>query len=1130
MRNRLRRLSVVWFCSLGLLAGLGLLGGLSGGMAAGTSDEATDLWWRFESGPGGEPVGGAALASTGPTADHFQGMPAENRALELDGRGAYIRVPDDGRRGTLKFRQGDPITLEAWVRSDAVASGRNVYIVGKGRTHEGEARDNQNYALRLRGMGGQARLSFLFRSQGDEANGSDWHRWTSQSGFTPDGTWHHVAVSYRFGDPESLRGFIDGQRVGGSWDMGGATDRPPVVDDDALWIGSSMGGSGSSSFRGGIDDLVIARRIVPEEELLSRRIPIVRPPTAPPSGIPADAVLMTLHEGVSDASWPHGLGDAEETWRQSAFGLVSIPTPYARGGVRRDWDGAVLVTAMAEIDLPDEPLEWMLRAGGLSRLWIGETVVAETPPHLKNTGGHSEVEPYPYDDPWLRPARPGHRERVVTHTSAPGPTLVTLQTVIGGPNLRPEAGEILVAVRPQGQTEWQVLSTAATIPLTDPAWETFAWSQRDQMRRIDDRRRRDAASADDDYWDRRHQAARRFVESLPPLEIPEVPGGGAGDDTAGRRVAGGNPIDAFIGAGLREAGLEPTPVSEDGPFLRRVYLDCVGVPPDEGEIARFEQLSGDRDARRSAVIERLLDDPRTADHWTAYWLDVLAENPSILKPTLNNTGPFRWYIHDAMRDNVPIDRWVTDLVRMEGSVLGGGPAGFAMATENDVPMAAKAHVLATAFLGVNMKCARCHDAPYHDWTQGDLFSLAAMLEREPIRIPASSSVPDGFFAGESDGVSLITLSVRPGDEIPPAWPLAAETGATPLEAWLSDRDDSSRERLAAHLTRPENRRFAEVIVNRLWARLIGEGLVEPLEDWDGARPSHPELLDYLARELTSSGYDVRHVLGIILRSRLYQREATDRAITMRAESRHFAAPRRRRMTAEQVVDSMHAAVGRRMRVDDLTFDPEGRQRPNVFLNLGSPRRAWQLTSLSNERDRPSLSLPRAAAVTECLEAFGWSGSRQEPINRRSDEPNVIQPGVLAGGALSIQLTRLTDDDALTEICLQADSAEGLVETLFLRFLTRPPTATERQLFVGLVGDGFDSRVLDTPIPPQTPPREPAVSWANHLSSEANNIRIREGERLLQGPDPTGRLAPGWRQRLEDVAWALMNTPEFQYLP
>jgi len=125
------------------------------------------------------------------------------------------------------------------------------------------------------------------------------------------------------------------------------------------------------------------------------------------------------------------------------------------------------------------------------------------------------------------------------------------------------------------------------------------------------------------------------------------------------------------------------------------------------------------------------------------------------------------------------------------------------------------------------------------------------------------------------------------------------------------------------------------------------------------------------------------------------------------------------MTAEQIVDSLHAVVGRAIDSDELTFDPEARMKPTAQNNLGKPRRAWQLTSLSNERDRPALSLPRAAAVAECMEAFGWTGSRQEPINHRQDEPNVIQPGILANGLLSIQLTVMTDRDELTADAIAA---------------------------------------------------------------------------------------------------------------
>jgi len=145
-----------------------------------------------------------------------------------------------------------------------------------------------------------------------------------------------------------------------------------------------------------------------------------------------------------------------------------------------------------------------------------------------------------------------------------------------------------------------------------------------------------------------------------------------------------------------------TPLAEDLVFLRRVFLDTVGVVPGETEIAAFR---ADRSAdRRARLIDRLLADPRWADHQMGYWLDVLAENPNLINPTLNNTGPFRWWLHEALVDHKPLDLLVTELVRLEGSERGGGPAGFGVASQNDVPAAAKGIILAGAFLSRACAC------------------------------------------------------------------------------------------------------------------------------------------------------------------------------------------------------------------------------------------------------------------------------------------------------------------------------------------------------------------------------------------------------------------------------------------
>tara|TARA_R110002049_G_scaffold4601_4_gene31986 strand:- start:268450 stop:271767 length:3318 start_codon:yes stop_codon:yes gene_type:complete len=1104
------RLICVLGCYAGVLCGISI--GNSSLSAANHSASGTEashpaLRLTFDQAEAYVAAGDAIIKSVGPTSRDFTGMPDDNPALALDGNGDYVRVADtdDGR---LDFRSGEAITIEAWVRIESIKSGQNVYIVGKGRTFLTDEKNNQNYALRLRGVGQTARVSFLFRSQADDTHPSEWHRWTSRIGFDPDNQWHHVAVRYTFGDPETIRGYVDGQVVAGSWDMGGATRRSPIVDDDEVWVGSSMGGNAGNSLRGAIDEIAIHRRHVPDADLIHRRRVIERPPILPIESVSTEHVTVTIHESLdSHRAWPARVDSAAMTYQQSAFGFSRIPTPYGQGGVRRDWNGTVMLTAAAMVYLPDKNLQWMLRAGGLSRLWIDDEIVLRTAPHVANTSGHGDVVAYAHDDPWLRPPRPGHHEQIIDHVHhRDGPIRVTLQTLIGGKDLRHDCGEIVLAYRTHRSEPWQVLDLDAPFPLTDADWNGYRDRLDVTIDVVDDKQRRDAAKDEDSYWKQRHDRAREFAATLPSTAHDSV--------------------DAFIDAKLAGANVLPSALVDDDALIRRLYLDCVGVIPTTKEIDAIKRRGGGRDA----WVDHLLRDPRWADRWTPYWMDVLAENPNILKASLNNTGPFRWFLYDSMRDNVAFDRWVTTLVRMEGSARYGGPAGFGIATENDVPMAAKAHVITSAFLGINMKCARCHDAPYHDWTQSDLFSLSAMLANEPIVVPDTSSVPDEFFGSQSRDESLITVTLKPGEAVDAAWSL----GDPITDGQWSDhplgRDDQPRQRLAYQLTRPENQRFAETIVNRLWHQFLGEAIVEPVDDWEGASPSHPELLAFLAAELTSHDYDLKHVARLILKSNAYQRQSVDRPVTRDEEVRFFDAPRRRRMSAEQVVDSLHVAVGRAMDSDELTFDPEARMKPSALSSLGRPKRAWQFASLSNERDRPALSLPRAAAVCECLKAFGWKGTRQEPVNHRGDEANVLQPAMLSSGLLSIQLTRLTDSSDLTAECVGAKSPRELVEHLFARFLGRAPTKSERAQFVPLIRQGFSTRLLSSESLSETPVREPFVTWANHLNPEATTIRLREFDRLRGGPPATTRLTTEWRERVEDAVWALINTPEFQFIP
>lgn len=567
--------------------------------------------------------------------------------------------------------------------------------------------------------------------------------------------------------------------------------------------------------------------------------------------------------------------------------------------------------------------------------------------------------------------------------------------------------------------------------------------------------------------------------------------------------------------------LAVTPLTTDGEFIRRVTLDTIGLFPTAAEVRAF--AADKRMDKRERLIERLLAENRWADHWVGFWQDLLAENPNLVNATLNNTGPFRWWIYESFRDNKPMDMFITELIRMEGGAYDGGPAGFSLAALNDSPMVAKAGIISSALLATEMKCARCHDAPYHRSTQADLFHLGAMLAKQSVEVPKTSTVALGKLP--TDRKPLIQVTLKAGDKLTPEWTLKNLMGEA-LPPGFIEANADSRTQLAALITAPQNERFAEVMVNRVWHRYFGRGIVEPLHDWENARASHPELLKWLAREFVSHDYDLKHVARLVLNSQAYQRQARTEADA----NRLFAAPIKRRLSAEQLVDSLFTAYGKDFDTGLVCIDVDSGRTPKLALNFGEPRRAWQFVYTANDRDRPSLNLPRAQVITELMAAFGWEGNRQEPISVRKNEPNPLQPALLANGTASLWITRLSEDSGMTELALKKQSVEKLVEEVFLRVLGRMPKEAERAKFVTLLKPGYEKRVLSQTAPLIASVPRPYVSWANHVVAEANVLRQVEEVEAREGPAPTVRLQADWRMRMEDFLWALLNSPETIYIP
>lgn len=1075
--------------------------------------------WRFETGI--EPqVGDFAIkqegelktAVPGPRPSEFPLFDSTNQALHFPGDRSFLRVTDPGEGSPLDFDLGDSITMEAWVDPSPI-NGGSFYLVGKGRTNNpGVAANNQNYAFRLQGTSGGAALNFLFRSRGKSA---DWHRWTSTASVPVGDGWHHVAVTYTFGKKDSIRGYIDGEPVTGKWDMGGATDNAPVVDNDELWIGSGMGGADSSTYKGNLDEVAIYRAALTEEQIKARFRYVAPKAVVDLTRVPSDKVLVDVYEGIPDKkSWKFRPPKYVESYTLDGFTFLEIPKKYSDNAVEIDRSNPFLIRAYTHMELPKGEHRILIRARNGSRLYLDGEQIAETAFHSISGDAHGRVfDEYKGPTENIQPLHRGDSEQIVTVTGDGKSHLIQFETIIGGQGRRPEPGETGVYIAKEGQ-EFVLLSHGERPPLTRQTWDQFKLDQREFYTRLNAQRRREA-DKEKQYWDWRHDLAREVVAKQQPIAVPTV--------TSTSAVQ--NDIDRFIAAKLEEAGGQPAELSDDLAFLRRVTVDLIGTVPTRKQIREFE--ADTKPGKRSRAVDRLLAMPQWADNWVGYWQDVLAENPNIVNPTLNNTGPFRWWIHESFYDNKPFDRFVTELVMMEGSEYFGGPGGFAMATQNDAPMAAKAHVIGQAFLSLQMKCARCHDAPAHDFLQKDLFSLAAMLKRGPQQVPLTSTIPGGDEAVKSLAVAV---TLKPGEMVPPEWPFAELIADNQLPAEVLRNKEDERERLAALLTSPYNRRFAQTIVNRLWKRYLGYGLVEPVEDWEYATPSHPELLDYLANELITHDYDLKHVTRLILNSHTYQRKPVGREVLAEQDPYLFASPIVRQMTAEQLVDSLFVVAGKPFDAGPMNIDIDTARSYKSSLNLGEPIRAWQFTSLSNERDRPSLALPFAQPFVTFLETFGWRGSRQNPVNERELEPTVLQPAEMANGVLSRRISRLSDDSAYTELALQQQPLEQLVEEIYLRTLTRRPTEAEAALFTQLLSEGYTDRKVDAPIVTRPPLPRNAVAWSNHLDPKANVVKLQLEEAVDAGDPPTQRIKADWRERLEDMIWSLTNSPEFVFVP
>ena len=615
-------------------------------------------------------------------------------------------------------------------------------------------------------------------------------------------------------------------------------------------------------------------------------------------------------------------------------------------------------------------------------------------------------------------------------------------------------------------------------------------------------------------------ARSRDFWSFRPLSNPPVPAISVPPFTIR------NPIDAFVVVKLRENGLSPAPPASRRDLIRRVTLDLTGLPPRPEEVEAFEQDSASE--RFQKWVDRCLESPHFGERWAQHWLDVVryAESEGFeYDRHLPDAWRYRDYVIDAMREDKPFDQFVREQIAGDemGAWAKDGPRAAILhrlgpvrrnagnpeiALSRNEVLTERTDVIGSAFLGLTLGCARCHDHKLDPIPQRDYYRLQAYLagtqENDVVLVSADTrkawddqtrTVQDSLkqlrkaleHAEGNERLRLTGEIERLENSLPaplPTLPTIREDAAQrtaihvlrrgewehkgervaprPLSVLVEDDVPElpvdipePKSQLARWLTSPSNPLTARVIVNRLWQHHFGSGLVRTPNDFGHScdRPSHPELLDWLASELVRQGWRLKAIHRLILDSSTYQQasvpdpEVAQRGNRIDPENRllwHFP---QRRLSAEEIRDSMLAISGR---LNPTVGGPSVMipVDPELIQLLYKPAQ-WSVTRDSAEHARRSIYLMAKRNLRlPFMETFDQPGLLVS-CGRRESSTHAPQALELLNGRLSNDLAHAFA--ARLEKECGGDHGR-CVERAYRLALGRSPNARERDLAQAFLAD------------------------------------------------------------------------------
>ena len=606
-----------------------------------------------------------------------------------------------------------------------------------------------------------------------------------------------------------------------------------------------------------------------------------------------------------------------------------------------------------------------------------------------------------------------------------------------------------------------------------------------------------------------------------PVQRPPIP------------VQSGHPIDAFIAAKLKENGFKPAPPLGTEQLVRRLYFDTIGLPPSfEKGVQWSKKIAAQRSTGVAELIDHLLASPHFGERWARFWLDLVryAETSGYER---DQPKPFAWKYRDWVVNAINSDMPYNDFVRhqlagdeissrTESSLIATG--FLRLGTWNDEPnddaeyryerLEDMVHATTSAFLGLTVKCARCHDHKFDPIPQDDYYKVASAFWAGPIAARNRKLLggPSDEELGASNVLGWTDLNANPpplhvlknGEKDKPLHVVkpGTLTFAKRLSRLFDAPNDGAkttgrRLQFADWIVTPENPLTASVYVNRLWQHHFGEGLVRSPNNFGfkGARPTHPALLDWLASELIDHNWSSKHIHRLILNSQTWQQsslhpDAEEYRETDSANHWWWRA-NRRRLDAESLRDSMLAASGE----IDLTIGGEG-FRPTISSEAleGFSRKgaAWQAAPEEQQRRRSLYIFVSRSLMPPMMNSFDQCDTTLPCAQRNV---TTVAPQALA--MLNNHFSHSRSRAMATRIQAHADSHEKQITMAWRFALGRLPTGGEsalsRQHLENQIGN-FGRR------------KQQLIDDVSELPAPALHLRADDGVSL------DGKQVGGWQSK------------------